>query len=172
MVVVAREDIESELDDAIASVLYACQGVAIDAGLGEEARHVRLGQTEAQGVALAERAIQIGDGLYVVVYQQVVDAVHRDEGAQRVVVVDLLIGLRHGELLLMAGGPYVGMRLVGGRANLDGVTEDVRLVDCQVETVHTVASVDARHDEVVLARVMERVNHRGVGRAVRPGVRP
>ena len=53
VVVIAREDIQSELDNAVTSVGCACQGVTVDTCLGQEAWRVRLGQAEAQRVALA-----------------------------------------------------------------------------------------------------------------------
>ena len=62
--------------------------------------------------ALADGIDDLREVLLMEVNIEVVDAIHRNSSTQRIVVVDLLIVLRYGELLLVARRPYVRVRSI------------------------------------------------------------
>ena len=144
--------------DAVATVGNAGQRVAVNARRGEEARNA-LDVTEAQRVAFADRRVQYGRVDHVVVNVQRVDAVHIEDGRQRVEVSRINVMVRNGKDLLVVRSeiPYMRQSPVNRRADSDRVMENMRLVNREADTVYAVATVDTRHQVGIFTRGAERI---------------
>ena len=151
VVEVTRIDIESQYDDAVATVVMTYQCIAVSARLLEVTRHIQSCQTEAHRVAFADSGIDNRRILYMVVYIQMIDTVVDDASHQCVFVRGIYIVIRNGEELLVVRLeiPDVRERSVHRSANRDRVAEDVRLMNREVHYDRTVATMYVRHRDLI-----------------------
>ena len=142
--------------DAVATVGSAGQRIAVNARSGKEARNA-LNITEAQRVAFTDRRVQYGRVEHVVVNVQRVDAVQIEDGRQRIKVSRINVMIRNGKELLVVRSeiPYMRQGTVNRRADGDRVTEDMRLMNREADTVNAVATVDTRHQVSIFTRGAE-----------------
>ena len=110
---VAVTNTQVQLDDTVATV-HSFQRIAVGALFGQPALNSSIVAMEVKAVlgALADGIDDLREVLLMEVNIEVVDAIHRNSSTQRIVVVDLLIVLRYGELLLVARRPYVRVRSI------------------------------------------------------------
>ena len=155
IVEVTRINIESQDDDTIATVVMTRQRVAICTRIFEETRCVALRQTETHRVSFADRSIDDRRILHMIVYIQMIDAIQRDTCDQRVFISGIHILCRCGEELLIICIPDMRKRSLNRRTNSDGITEDMRLMNREVQHDRTVATVYTRHGENVFTCLAE-----------------
>ena len=105
IVEVTRIDIESQDDDTIATVVMTRQRVAICTRIFEETRCVALCQTETHRVTFADSSIDDRRVFYMIVNEQMIDAVQRNACSQCVLVSRIHILCRRGEELLIIRTP-------------------------------------------------------------------
>ena len=137
-----REDIQSHLDDTVATMQDGSQGVEINAVFVEEERRAIFPKTETHGVAFTDRRIQCC----------MHDRQHFDIYRADTVITVMCLGLERVEItfadlvLVLPGVWYLVM------ADSDGIKQDVVcLVDKEREAVDTVTSVDVRQSATIFA---------------------
>ena len=159
----ARPYLQVQDDDAVASFL-CLDRIVIDARLCVVPFRQRFAVI---GVYLAESS-----GTDGVIYMrlvgateidiQVVDAIQRIERYQRVIVMQRVVMERSGVLLFITRGPYMRQGLVDRGAYNQGVTEDMGLMNGEVQHNGTVATILVRHRVGVFTRYVERVDMGGI----------
>ena len=87
-----------------------------------------------------------------------IDAIQRDARDERVFIrrIDSVLRRREG-LLVVRLLPDMRQRPLFRCTNIDGVFEYVRLVNVQIQDLHTVATVNTRHRVTVLTGRPERI---------------
>ena len=75
VVEVTREHIQAQYDDTVTTVDRTNQRILVVTRFGEESRLMCTGQTELNRVAVTQAGIQVGNRLFFVVDQQVVNTI-------------------------------------------------------------------------------------------------
>ena len=107
-------------------------------------------QIKTVPVALTDRIQQLRQIRLVEVHIQYIDAVEQDSRLQRVGISHFHIRQRRRVFLLITRKPYMHPSRVDRLAYRDRITEDMRLMHTETQTVNTVASVYTRHHKHVL----------------------
>ena len=132
-------------------------GLAVDTGFFIELLRQRGGQVriDLYGVTGANRIVDVRLVGTVEINIQIIDAIQRIEGNQRVIVMQRVIRKRGGVLLFVSGSPFMGECLVERRADIQRVAEDMGLMNGEVQHNGTVATGSTMHRVAVDTRYYE-----------------
>ena len=163
IVEVTRVDIESQCNDTVATVRRTHQRILIDTGLADEALRMSTCQTELDRVAETDIRVLIQDRLLLENNIQIVDTVQIYAGRQRVLYMEVRAVLVRGvEPALEVRRPRVGDGGIRELANFQCITENVRLVNLEVENDRTVATELIPHRDGVDTGRTERIDLCGI----------
>ena len=155
--------VHTQFNDTVASVGGTNKGILIDTGLADEALRMSTCQTELDGFAEADIGIDVLDGLLLEDNIQIIDTIQVNACRQRVIYMEVrTVLVRSVEPALEVRRPRVGDGGIRELANFQCITEDVRLVNLEVENDRTVASVFVPHRDGVDTGRTERIDLCGI----------
>ena len=155
--------IHTQFDDAVATVRRTNQRILIDTGLADEALRMSTCQTELDGFAEADIGIDVLDGLLLEDNIQIIDTIQVNACRQRVIYMEVrTVLVRSVEPALEVRRPWVGDGGIRELANFQCITEDVRLVNLEVEYDRAVASELIPHRDGVDTGRAERIDLCGI----------